>query len=102
MIICSTLCHIISRWWTSIIITHYSVGNSKLAYARTVDHGKTWIELRDQKAGSDIPGVRDSGAAEPSVASDGSIYKYCSLNEIVKVKFQIVFQMSLSACGFFS
>ncbi len=30
------------------------VGFSKLAFARTVDHGNTWIGLNDQNAGSHI------------------------------------------------
>jgi hypothetical protein len=63
------------------------VGNSKLAFARTVDHGKTWIGLKDQKAGSDIPGVEDSGAAEPSVASDGTLYVVWLGNNDRDVKF---------------
>ena len=45
------------------------VGFSKLAFARTVDHGKTWIGLKGQKAGSDIPGIEDSGSPEISVGS---------------------------------
>jgi hypothetical protein len=50
------------------------IGYSKLAFARTVDHGKTWIGLKDKEAGSDIPGVEDSGAPEISVGADGTIY----------------------------
>jgi hypothetical protein len=63
------------------------VGNSKLAFARTVDHGKTWIGLKDQKAGSDILGVNDSGAPEISVASDGTIYVVWLGNNDRDVKF---------------
>jgi hypothetical protein len=50
------------------------VGFSKLAFAKTVDHGKTWIGLKGQKAGYDIPGIEDSGSPEISVSSDGTIY----------------------------
>jgi hypothetical protein len=63
------------------------VGDSRLAFARTVDHGKSWIGLKGQKAGSDVPGVEDSGAAEPSVASDGTIYIVWLGNNDRDVKF---------------
>lgn len=63
------------------------VGDSNLAFARTIDHGKNWIGLKGQKAGSDIPGVQDSGAPEPSVASDGTIYIVWLGNNDRDVKF---------------
>jgi hypothetical protein len=63
------------------------VGDSKLAFARTVDHGKHWIGTKDEQAGSDIPGVEDSGSPELSVASDGTIYIVWLGNNNRDVKF---------------
>lgn len=63
------------------------VGYSKMAFARTIDHGKSWIGLKDKKAGSDIPGVEDSGSPEISVASDGSVYIVWLGNNNRDVKF---------------
>jgi hypothetical protein len=63
------------------------VGNSKLAFARTTDHGKTWIGTKDEKAGSVIPGIEDSGSPELSVASDGTVYIVWLGNRLNDVKF---------------
>jgi hypothetical protein len=68
------------------------VGDSNLAFARTLDHGKSWIGIKDknkvdQRAGADIPGVEDSGAPELSVASDGTIYIVWLGNNNSDVKF---------------
>ncbi|HET7283811.1 MAG TPA: sialidase family protein [Nitrososphaeraceae archaeon] len=68
------------------------VGNSYLAFARTLDHGKNWIGMKDknngdQKAGANIPGIKDSGAPELSVASDGTIYIVWLGNNNSDVKF---------------
>ncbi len=45
------------------------LGFSSLAFARTIDHGNTWIGLNGQNAGSHIEGIQDSGSPEISVAS---------------------------------
>lgn len=69
------------------------VGFSNLAFARTVDHGSSWIGTKDQSgtkdqpAGSDLPGIEDSGAPELSVASDGTIYIVWLGNDDRDVKF---------------
>jgi BNR/Asp-box repeat protein len=63
------------------------VGFSYMAFARSVDHGQTWIGLKDQPAGSDIPGIMDSGAPEISVAADGTIYIVWLGNNNRDVKF---------------
>jgi hypothetical protein len=63
------------------------IGTAKLRFARTIDHGETWIGLKDKKAGSEIPGIQDSGAPEISVASDGTIYVVWLGNNSRDVKF---------------
>lgn len=50
------------------------IGSSRLAFARTTDHGTTWKGLGNHPAGTALPGIDDSGAPELSVASDGTIY----------------------------
>ncbi|MBI1744422.1 exo-alpha-sialidase [Candidatus Acetothermia bacterium] len=54
------------------------IGVSKLAFARTTDHGVTWKGIKvggiDQPAGTALPSINDSGAPELSVAADGTIY----------------------------
>ena len=57
-----------------------------------LDHGKNWIGTKDknngdQKAGANIPGIKDSGAPELSVASDGTIYIVWLGNNNSDVKF---------------
>lgn len=69
------------------------IGASYLAFARTIDHGKTWIGTKDLQtgkhhhAGFDLPGIEDSGAPEISVASDGTIYIVWLGNNNRDVKF---------------
>jgi hypothetical protein len=60
------------------------LGASKLAFARTTDHGSTWkgikIDGADRPPGTPLPRgnvnsqISDSGSPELSVAADGSIY----------------------------
>lgn len=63
------------------------VGNSKLAFARTIDNGIKWIGTRGQEAGSNILGIEDSGAPEPSVSADGTLYVVWLGNNGRDVKF---------------
>jgi hypothetical protein len=69
------------------------VGFSRLAFAKTADHGNTWIGLKDlqtgkhRHAGSIIGNIQDSGSPEISVASDGSIYVVWLGNNNRDVKF---------------
>lgn len=54
------------------------IGSSQLCFARTKDHGASWVSLNiggiDQPAGTAIPGISDSGSPEINVARDGTIF----------------------------
>jgi hypothetical protein len=64
------------------------IGASKLAFARTTDHGANWNGIKvggaDQPAGTPIPGVSDSGSPEFAIASDGTIYIVWTAEDTIK------------------
>jgi hypothetical protein len=64
------------------------IGASKLAFARTIDHGANWKGIKvggiDQPAGTSIPGVSDSGSPEFAIASDGTIYIVWTAGDSIK------------------
>jgi hypothetical protein len=67
------------------------IGASKLAFARTTDHGATWKGIKggggggvDQPAGTAIPGVTDSGSPEFAIASDGTVYIVWTAGDTIK------------------
>ena len=46
----------------------------QLAFARTIDHGASWIGVGAQPAGASIASMNDMRFAEVNVASDGTVY----------------------------
>jgi hypothetical protein len=64
------------------------IGASKLAFARTTDHGANWKGTKvggvDQPAGTPIPGVSDSGSPEFAIASDGTVYIVWTAGDTIK------------------
>jgi hypothetical protein len=45
-----------------------------MSFARTKDHGATWVGTAGQAAGTHLPGITDSFSPEINVAADGTVY----------------------------
>jgi hypothetical protein len=64
------------------------IGASKLAFARTTDHGATWKGIKvsgvDQPAGTALPGITDSGSPEFAISANGSVYIVWTAADTIK------------------